>query len=252
MTETPINYDQVADLYDLYVRADYDVPFFVEEIARAQGPVLELTAGTGRLSLPLIEAGARLTCVDSSPGMLDVLARKLSARGLQAELLCTDVCRLQFARRFQLALLPFQSFMEILGEDRQRAALAAVFSSLEGGGRFICTMHNPALRRRQVDAVLRLVGQFPAPEGTLVVSGFEQGGNPVVERLQYFEFYGTGGDLVWKRLLPMQFAFVGKDDFERMAQDTGFRVADLYGDYDRSAFDAVSSPVMIWMLDKDA
>jgi hypothetical protein len=177
--------------------------------------------------------------------------------------------------RFDLAILPFQAFMKIIGEENQRAALAAVFECLAPGGRFICTLHNPAIRRKQVDGVLRLVGQFPIegviaqatgenrgaailaadkmsalPAGTLVVSGFEQGGNPVVSRQQFFEFFDKEGRLFEKRLLQMKFAFVEKDEFEQMAQSAGFRAAQLYGNYDRDPFDPAQSPVMIWVLEK--
>jgi hypothetical protein len=56
-----INYDSIAALYDAYVQNDYDVAFFKEEASRVTGSVLELASGTGRLSLPLIEAGVDLT-----------------------------------------------------------------------------------------------------------------------------------------------------------------------------------------------
>jgi len=244
-----IDYDSIAEIYDLYVTADYDVAFFVAETVAAEGSVLELTAGTGRLSLPLAEAGVELTCVDRSQGMLDVLSRKLRERGLHAELCWADVCDLSLPARFGLAILPFQSFMEIVGEGSQRAALAAVHGCLAPGGRFICTLHNPAVRRAQVDERLRVVGRFPTPDGTLVVSGFEQGGDPVVTRLQYFELFDADGCLRHKRLLPMEFAFVERDDFASMAEASGFRVVELYGDYDRAPFDPEQSPVMIWVLE---
>ncbi len=246
-----IDYNSIADLYDLYVTADYDIPFFVSETRPVQGAVLELMAGTGRLSLPLIEAGVKLTCVDSSEAMLEVLSRKLKQRGLHADIICADVCQLSLPARFELAILPFQAFMEIIGEADQRAALAAVFKCLAPGGRFICTLHNPAIRRRQVDGLLRLVGQFPTEGGPLVVSGFEQGGTPVVSRQQFFEFFDSEGCLLEKRLLQMKFAFVEKDEFERMVQSAGFRVAQLYGSYDRAPFDPAHSPVMIWILEKN-
>lgn len=111
MNHLQIDYDSIAEIFDLYVTTDYDIPFFLSEAANAGGPVLELTAGTGRLSLPLVQAGACLTCVDSSQGMLDVLSRKLKERGLRAELRCADVCHLQLQPPFELAILPFQSFM---------------------------------------------------------------------------------------------------------------------------------------------
>lgn len=245
-----IDYDRVARLYDAYVTADFDVPFFTAQARRAQGSVLELTSGTGRLSVPLIEAGIDLTCVDCSQAMLDVLAQKLADRGLRAELIRADICTLTLPARFDLAILPFQSFMEIVGEARQRAALASVFACLRPGGHFICTMHNPEVRRTQVDGMLRIVGRFPYEDGSLVVSGFEQGGRPLVTRHQFFEYYGPEGQLIWKQLLPMEFEFIEGDQFETMANSTGFRVSDLYGDYQRAAFDPSKSPVMIWVLNK--
>lgn len=250
MSSAQIDYDSIAEIYDWYVDADYDIPFFLEETADVGGPVLELTAGTGRLSLALIQAGVQLTCVDGSRGMLAVLSRKLKDRGLTAEVLCADVCRLDLGARFRLALLPFQSFMEITGEPRQRQALAAVFACLVPGGRFVCTMHNPAVRRTQVDGTQRLVGRFAIPGGSLVVSGVERGGRPLVKRLQVFEFFDGDGRLRSKRLLPMAFELVERDRFETMAREAGFHVLALYGNYDRSAFDADRSPVMIWILQR--
>ncbi len=245
-----IDYNSIAEIYDLYVTADYDVPFFLSEIKPVKGPVLELMAGTGRLSLPLIEAGAKLTCVDSSSAMLEVLSRKLKLSGLQAEVVCADICQLSLPSAFELAILPFQSFMEILGEENQRAALAAVFKCLAPGGRFICTLHNPAIRRKQVDGLLHFVGHFPIESGALVVSGFEQGGNPVVSRQQFFEFFDGAGRLLEKRLLQMKFELIEKEAFEQMAHSQGFRIAQLYGNYGRAPFDPAQSPVMIWILEK--
>ena len=65
--------------------------------------------------------------------------------------------------------------------------------------------------------MLRVVGQFPARDGTLVVSGFEPEGHPIVRRLQFFELFelfeviGDNGRLRSKRILPVAFEFVDKD-----------------------------------------
>lgn len=60
-----IDYDAVAEVYDIYAAATYDVDFFLSRVAPG-ARVLELTSGTGRLSIPLVKAGAILTCVDIS------------------------------------------------------------------------------------------------------------------------------------------------------------------------------------------
>lgn len=245
-----IDYDTIAEIYDLYVTARYDIPFFLSETATVAGRVLELTAGTGRLSIPLVEAGVQLTCVDRSQGMLRVLAKKLKQRGVHAGVICADICQLPFRERFELAILPFQSFMEIVGEENQRAALAAVFFCLAPGGRFICTLHNPVVRRRQVDGLLRVVGKFATPDGTIVVSGFERDGQPTVRRVQLFELFAPDGSLRRTQVLPMEFDLIEEQAFRAMAQGAAFRISGLYGSYDRVPFDRERSPVMIWILEK--
>ncbi len=245
-----INYDNIAELYDLYVNTDYDFEFFTSEITPPGMKVLELTSGTGRLSIPLIKTGAKLTCVDFSQSMLDILAAKLERHHLSARLVCADVCEMNFQEEFELAIFPFQSFMELVTKERQDMVLAAVFRGLEAGGRFICTLHNPAIRKKTVDGVLRIVHHFQKNSGTLIVSGYEQGGNPVVIRHQFFEYFDAAGRMVWKRMLPMWFAFIEQTDFQEMAEQAGFRVLTLYGNYNRSEFDPVQSPVMIWVLEK--
>jgi len=87
MPET-IAHSRFADLYDSYVRVTQDIPFFLYAARQIDGGVLELMCGTGRVSLPLVEAGVRLTCVDYSADMLAVLRRKLAAHHLRAELVC--------------------------------------------------------------------------------------------------------------------------------------------------------------------
>ncbi len=61
----------VAGLYDHSMDVSFDVPFFLEEARKTSGGVPELMSGTGRVSLPLIEAGIPLTCLDNAPEMLD-------------------------------------------------------------------------------------------------------------------------------------------------------------------------------------
>jgi SAM-dependent methyltransferase len=203
------------------------------------------------VSVPLLEAGAPLTCVDGSQGMLDVLSRKLASRGLRADVRLADVRRLHLPPSFELAILPFQAFMELVSEDDRRTTLAAVSAALVPSGRFICTLHNPAVRRASVDGVPRAVGAFPVDDGTLVVSGFEQGGHPIVTRHQFFELFGADGRLLWKRLLRMEFALVERNEFEEMARDAGLRVVALHGSYERAEFDPATSAFMIWVLEKD-
>ena len=137
-----MDYSKVADLYDVYVQTDIDVPFFIEE-ARGCRRVLELTSGSGRLSLPLLEAGVSLSCLDSSPEMLAALRKKCAARGFAPPVYTEDMTAFALPERFDLILIPFNAFAEITTPEAQRQALQAIHRHLEPGGRFICTLHNP-------------------------------------------------------------------------------------------------------------
>lgn len=127
MSELPIDYDRMADVYDACVLFDEDIPFLLEECAGASGPVLELMAGTGRVTVPLAEAGVDLTCVDASEEMLAVLREKLAGHGLTATILLGDVRDLDLPEAsFPMAILPFHAFAELVEEEDQRRALASI------------------------------------------------------------------------------------------------------------------------------
>jgi SAM-dependent methyltransferase len=253
--DAPIDYDRVADIYDLYVTSDLDIGFYLEEATKAQGKVLELTCGTGRVSIPLLEAGLDLTCVDASKGMLARLEERLRASKLKARVVQMDVRHLDLGEKeqFELVLVPFHSFSELASPRDRELALRAVSGCLREGGRFICPLHNPAIRARSADGALRFNGSFPtADDGLLVVSGFEtlDESSGVVDRLQFYEFYDASNELVAKRALPMRFALIDRSGFTEAAEVAGLVPVALYGDYRRSEYSEESSPFMVWILEK--
>ena len=253
-SDAPIDYDRVADVYDLYVTSDLDVGFYVAEAGKVKGKVLELMCGTGRVSMPLLEAGVDLTCVDASERMLARLEERLRVRKLEARVLRADIRHLELdEEEFDLALIPFHSFSELVSPRDRELALRAVHGCLREGGRLICPLHNPAIRARSADGALRLNGSFPTANGSLLgVSGFEtlDEGSGVVDRVQLYEFFDASKDLCAKRVLPMRFALIDRSCFAELADVAGFVPVALYGDYQRGDYLETSSPFMIWVLEK--
>lgn len=247
-----IDYAHVADIYDCYVQTTFDVPFFLETAQAVSGPVLELMCGTGRVSIPLIQAGVDLTCVDYSPEMLAAFRLKLEALGLTAGVLEMDVRRLALNREFAQVLLPFNSFAEIISHDDQQQALAAIYRHTAAGGHFLCTLHNPPVRLSFADGLFHVMPpvSLDVGQGTLIFSRIEtySADEQIVTGLQFFERYSADGVMVWKRLQTIRFCVLARGEFQQMAEAAGFTVAALYGDYDRSSFDEQTSRFMIWDL----
>jgi ubiquinone/menaquinone biosynthesis C-methylase UbiE len=247
-------FGRIADLYDTFVQADFDIPFFLKETSMTSGEVLELMSGTGRVSIPLVQAGVRLTCVDKSSRMLDVLRQKLVQRRLSAQVVAMDVCELDLGRRFDLIIIPFYSFSEITSPDDQRQALARIHRHLSPTGRFICTLGNLA-RARPADGQLRLFSKHPLPngQGTLLywlLAQVDPSDPHIVEHMEFFEEYDAAGILKSKRLLQVQSRHVSRVEFQEMAEAAGFRITALYGDYDYAEFREGTSAFMVWVLEK--
>jgi SAM-dependent methyltransferase len=249
-----IEWDRVASFYDLYAQATFDIPFFVQEATRLPGNVLELMAGTGRVSLPLVKAGVRLTCVDNAPEMLAVLSQKLVREHLSVQVYDMDVRDLAFDQLFDLIIIPFHSFGELISSDDQKRVLTRIHEHLTERGRFICTLHNPSHRLRSVDGQLRLVGSYPGvdPQTSLLfwsVSNAEPATN-IVHAWQFYEHYDQHGMLQEKRILQIRFALLQRAEFETLAAAAGFQVLSFYGDYVYAPFQEETSPYMIWVLGK--
>ncbi len=254
-----MNYAHVADLYDAAIQVDFDLPFYLDQVRGVSGPILELMCGTGRVSIPLLEAGARLTCVDLSPEMLRLLQAKLGARRLTAAVLQADIRQLELDARFDLALIPFHALAELTILSDQQRALQRVAHHLCRGGRLVVPLHNPLVRLQRVDGLLHLwaeraFSERQLPEGgeRLLLWGREHYDpeTHLVHGHEFFEIYDPAGLMLQRRLLPLAFRLTTPAEFESLAHHAGLKVAALYGDYSRANFDPASSPFMIWVLEK--
>jgi len=249
-----VKYDAyMAKLYDTHVNTAFDVPFFLNETKGVSGKVLELMSGTGRVSIPLIEAGVQLTCVDNSPEMLAVLREKLAERSLSASVRQMDVRNLDLGKQFELAFIPLHSFSELLTESDQLKTLAGIYDHLTKGGRFICTLRNPPVILERVDGLIRLQRRRELEnKGELFVWGLQtlDQAKRIVRHLQFYEEYDASGVMQRRTLQEIQFCLLNRDEFEELAKSVGFRVTALYGDYSHSEFREDTSPFMLGVLEK--
>lgn len=249
-----IDYSRLADYYDSFVKVTHDLDFFIKEAKKVRGKVLELMSGTGRVSLPLLEAGVSVTCVDKSSEMLAILERKIKNRGISASLYQMDICELALGTPFDLIIIPFNSFAELLSESLQIQALSAIHNHLSPDGCFICTLHNPNIRLSSVNGQQRFCGKYPLEtgEGTIhfwILETYDSQ-EGIVNGIEFFEEYDSEGLLRSKRAVDIRFRLIHKVHFEKLFDSVGFKTQALYGDYDYSDYQEDNSPFMIWILKK--
>ena len=143
----PIDHYQDGAWYDAeYVHIRGDVPYYAA-IGEREGRILELAAGTGRLSIPMAEAGAVVHGVDLSSAMVDRAEDKRGELpGPVRERLSFQVADMRSVRvdgGFDAVVLAFNTLMHMVDDDDLQRALQTVHAHLEPGGRFYFDLHTP-------------------------------------------------------------------------------------------------------------
>ena len=130
----------VAEVYELDKPVGSPFPglkYYTRQLAGVTGRILEPATGTGRVLVPLLEAGFTVEGLDTSPDMLAVCRQHCRDRGLNPVLREADMTGLTEPAAYQAIIIPAASIMLLDGRDEAPRALAAFRESLVPGGRLI-------------------------------------------------------------------------------------------------------------------
>jgi SAM-dependent methyltransferase len=130
-----------------------DLPLWLRLARGCEGPLLDIGAGTGRVTLELARAGHQVTALDRDAQLLEALRQR--ARDLPIELACADAREFELGRRFGLILVPMQTVQLLGGSSGRAAFLARAHAHLSPGGLLACAV------------VGELVAFEPADQGPL-------------------------------------------------------------------------------------
>lgn len=211
-------YDAWAPVYDDWASdMTEDVAHYVALAREADGPIVELMVGSGRVAIEVVrETGKPVLGIDSSPAML-AIARERSA-GLPLELRLGDVRDLELDEPAALIYVPFRSLLHLQGWQQKRSVFERVAASLRPGGRFafnaFAFSHTIAAR----------------------LDGTTQNQSGVVHTLHYFpadnriEIRRDDGETI-------RIWWATKEEWDGLVEVAGLEVEALYGWFDRRPFD---------------
>lgn len=235
-----------VEFYDYVVpyRERPDVGFYVEAARQAQGPVLELGCGTGRVLLPVARAGCEVVGLDSSSVMLDLCQKKLAQEPAdvraRVQLVEADMRQFDLGRAFSLLTIPFRSFQHLLTVEDQLACLNTIHRHLVPGGRVILDVYDPYLPRLVDEKYLVELDEeppFSMPDGRRVIRRSLLVGRDLARQILEVEFTyavthpdGRREQLGYR--FPMRYFF--RFEVEHLLARSGFQVEAVHADFNKS------------------
>lgn len=225
-----------ADVYDDWYPGVSDVDATVARMMSLAGPggrVLELGVGTGRLAVPMAEAGLAVTGVDSSPAMLSKLAAR--DRSGAVEVVCGDMVDELPDGPFAAALVAYNTIFNLLDEATQQRCFATVAERLVPGGAFMVEAFVPDVATHAATPTNVSVRSLAVDRVVLSVTV----NTPEHQRAegQFVELTETGG----VRLRPWSIRWATPEQLDAMAAAAGLTLADRWEDMTMAPFDDTSA-----------
>jgi len=114
-----------------------DVAFYVGLALEAEGPLVELAIGNGRVAIPVAQAtGQPVTGIDLSPAMLEQARVRAAEAGVKLNLHKGDMRDLTLDEPAVLIYCPFRALLHLPTWADRRRTFERVAASLRPGGRF--------------------------------------------------------------------------------------------------------------------
>jgi SAM-dependent methyltransferase len=228
------SYDALAPIYDDWTsHMTEDVPFYVELAKEADGPVVELAVGNGRVAIPVAKAlGRPILGTDTSPAMLALAQERADETGVELELRVEDMRDFSLDQPAALVYCPARALLHLATWPDKRRVFERVAAALQPGGRFAW---NVFVFDPHVAA--RMDGRWEEHAGIRNRVDHVPADNRIDVKLEN----GASVSLWWAT----------RSEWEGLMEVAGLEVETLYGGFEREPFDE-SSNEFVWVARKPA
>jgi SAM-dependent methyltransferase len=246
-------FERLARFYDDDYRDYHDDLALILSLAQeANGPVLELGCGTGRIMAPLIVNGCPVTGVDNSPALLAVARSKLTGQpsGARWQLVEGDLRDVNLdVQDFRFAFCTSNTLMHLTSQSDQLQALKNTHRHLAEGALLMLDLFNPdPARWLAVDGLQELADRWTDPATGAQVLKWSIRAFDLAEQLQetlfiYEEIFADGE--VKRTLCPFTLRFLWRSEAELMLRHAGFQVEDVLGNFDGEPYHGASERLIL-------
>lgn len=247
-------YVDYAEYYDLDHAMSEDIPFYVGYARETGGPILELACGTGRVTIPIAEAGFTVHGIDISENMLRVARRKISEKGLWDRVTLThgDMAGFDLPEKgFSMAFVAVRSFMHLFTQESQLGCLGCTHRHLKPGGILVMDLYAPRYSKlaQPPEEEFTVRKEYTLPNGNRVIHKRRWMGTDLVNQINsetiLFEEYDPDGGLVRTRTVPLETRYTFRYELELLLDKAGFVVQSIFRDYEMNPYDGTGEIIAV-------
>ena len=225
-------YDDDAEMFDPDV-VNPTVNFLADLAGR--GRALEFGIGTGRIAIPLAGRGISVHGIDVSQPMLDKLAEKPAAAGI--EFTAGDIATTSVGSGFSLVYLVFNTIMNLTTQAEQVACFRNAAAHLKPGGYFVIEVMLPELQLLPFGESNRT---FDLSENHIGIDEYD-----IVKQRLVSHHYKTVNGQAERFLVPMRYVWPAELDL--MALHANLTLDARYSDWQKAPFTNLSTKhVSVW------
>lgn len=252
----PNRYLTTANYYDTDNQdlGQDDIDFYLGFVKDANGPILDLCCGTGRLSIPIALSGINVTAVDFSWPMLEVLQNKLqqleAVDRSRVDVQYGDMRTLLLGQTYKLIIIALRSFQVLQNSNEVCEALTSIRRYLDPEGLLIIDLFKP-LENMKVLEGLAEEKVVTNAKGEIIYT--RCGINTqidVVEQMLYCSFeYKPGITIVDSVVLSEQLKikYYYEREFKVILEQNHFEVTARYGGFDKCPTDDSCATELIFI-----
>lgn len=222
-----------TEVYDLSKPLGFsfgDVEFYLERLSATRGKVLEVGCGSGRVLIPLLQAGIDLDGLDNSEAMLESCRRRCRELMLSPDLFKAEMHDFSIPRQYEAVIIPGGSFQLIEGRELAISALKHFHSYLKPGGRLILDLFIPT----DLNPFLVHTKSWDTPNNEVLVLEEKRVELNLLEQktvslLKYEKW--KKGQLIKTELQRLPLSWYGKYEFAYIVEQSGYEIVMKSADY---------------------